>query len=114
MISLMCGVPSLAIGLGSLVLLTSYLIHRPIGPPGLHQIEWFRVHPTSPTLVSLVLPSGDLLVILGAGVWCGGIGIYLARRRRPHRRATTSIAGMMTCATAMVLAWILFAWAATW
>ena len=85
-ISLMCGVPSLAIGLGSLVLLASYLIHRPIGPSGLHEVEWFRVSPSSPTLVSLVLPSGDLLVMLGAGVWCGGIGISVIPSWRPRWR----------------------------
>jgi hypothetical protein len=40
-ISLMGGAPSLTIGLGSLVLLASYLLRRPIGPPGLYRVEWF-------------------------------------------------------------------------
>jgi hypothetical protein len=113
-ISLMCGVPSLTIGLGSLVLLASYLIHRPIGPPSLYEVEWFRARPSSPTFVSLVLPSGDLLLMLAAGLWCGGFGIYFARCRRPYRRATTSIVGMTTCATAFVLTWLLITRAATW
>jgi hypothetical protein len=114
-ISLMCGVPSLTIGVGLTVLLVSYLLHRPIGSPSLYEIKWYRLYPSSEqNLVSLVVPSGDFLVMLAGGAWCGGIGIYLARRRHPGRSATTSIGGMITCATALVVAWFLIVRAATW
>jgi hypothetical protein len=118
--SLMAGVPSLAIGLVSSVLLASYLLQRPFGPPGLYRVERFPAVRSPVTgqaigqsTVSLVLPSSTLLGMLVAGAWCGGLGIILDCRRGHRRRATTSIAGTIACAAAFLLAWIASAWAAS-
>jgi len=116
MISLMCGAPSFSVGVGSLILLVSYMIDRPIGPPALYTIEWLPVVRSAATgsavgmpAFTVVLPSAELLGMLVAGIWCGGLGIVIAGSRRPYRRATTSIVGVVICTTAFVLAWFLFA-----
>jgi hypothetical protein len=118
--SLMGGVPSLAIGAVSLVLLASYLTQQPIGPPELYRVEEFPVYispetgkPMGNLTVKLVFPSARLLGMLVAGVWCGVLGIIFGRRRGRHYRVTTSLAGTLTCAGAFLLAWIAAAWGAS-
>ena len=119
MASLMGGVPSLAIGLVSLVLLASYLVQRPIGPPDCYRIE--RIPARSPVtgepmgnvVVQLVVPSSRLLGLLAGGACCGALGIVYGRRRGRDYRITTSLAGTLTFAGAFLLAWFLIAWAAS-
>jgi hypothetical protein len=120
LVSLMGGVPSLAIGLVSLVLLASYLIQQPIGPPDLYRVEKYPDYrspetgqPIGNVMISLFFPSARLLGMLVAGVWCGVLGIIFGRRRGRHYRVTTSLAGTLTCAGAFLLAWIAAAWGAS-
>jgi hypothetical protein len=116
--SLICGAPSLGIGLISLVLIASYLGGYPIGPPTFYEIELYPLAAYDPTsgqrskLFSHILPSREMLGMLIAGTWSGGLGILISRRRRPYRHATTSIAGMITCGMAFFLVWILIIQAA--
>jgi hypothetical protein len=119
-ISLMCGAPSLTIGLVTLVLLASYLLACPIGPRQFYRIERFATLSSSSAtfseadrtyMISLVLPSPALLCLLACGLWCGGLGVYLVGRL-PRRWPVTSLAGTITCGLALVLAWLLIAWAA--
>ena len=101
------------------MLLASYVIDQPIGPPGLYRFEWYYyIRPSGPTIPSgaplfrLVLPSEVLLGMLVAGVWCGGLGIFITHHRRRDRWAITSIAGSIACGAAFVLAWAWISWAA--
>jgi hypothetical protein len=125
--SLMAGVPSLAIGLMGLVLIASYLIDRPVGPPQFYLQESFAVVPEPPAkasrlreglppamVVSLPLPSGLLLSVLFAGAACGAIGMIIADRLGSVRKAKTSIAGVIANGLAFLLAWISCAVAATY
>ncbi len=87
--SLMGGVPSLTIGLLAIVLIASYMLHEPVGPPGFYRVEWFPASRPSvrggtwpvPS-VSLVLPSATMFGMLAAGLWSGGLGIYAAGGHR--------------------------------
>ncbi|MFI5458705.1 MAG: hypothetical protein ACHRXM_25025 [Isosphaerales bacterium] len=119
MISLVLGVPALSIGLGAMILLSSYLAGQPIGSAEFYRIELVRVEETDSrgqivvgTPAEHILPSAQLLVMIAVGMCCGGLGIHLSRRRWRHRRVATSAAGMIACAIAFFLAWTLFAWAA--
>jgi hypothetical protein len=116
----MAGVPALTIGLLAMMVLASYMIDRPFGPPGFYRVEQFPAFRPSSSgsmtpipSVGVVLPSLELLGLLVAGAWCGCFGIYIASRRGQARRATTSIVGTIACATAFVMAWVWVAVAAT-
>jgi hypothetical protein len=114
-ISLVCGVPALSIGLGAIVLLLSYWAGRPIGATGFYRVEQVRLEETSRmgqlvvTSVERVLPSMLLLGMVAVGMCCGGIGIHLSRRRSLHRRVATSAAGVIACAIAFFLVWMMYA-----
>ena len=118
-ISLVCGVPALSIGLGAMILLSSHLGSAPTGSEKFYTFEnvgveerdrMGRIIIISPVI--RLLPSMQLLWMLCVGACLAGLGIHLSRRRWPHRRATTSIAGIIACAMAFFLAWILFVVAA--
>jgi hypothetical protein len=112
--SLMCGVPSLAMGLMALVLITSYLIDKPVGPPQFYRTHQFPYAPGSSVAVSRTLPSEVLLGILCAGALCGGIGLVIADGPGSVRQAVTSIAGIVANLLAFILAWISYAVAAAY
>ena len=75
--SLMGGVPSLTIGGLAIVLLASYMLHTPVGPPDFYRVEWFRAsRPSAPggtwpvPSVSIVLPSATMF-----GMFCAAMGV---------------------------------------
>jgi hypothetical protein len=127
-----CGAPALSIGLGSFILLVSYVADVPIGLKGFYDSVpvgrrdgMGKYSPIGPIerygrmgrVVGVyqptnILPSRQLQVMLFVGACWAGVGIYLSRRRWPHRRVTTSAAGLIVCAFAFFLAWILFVKAA--
>jgi hypothetical protein len=115
LISLMCGVPTLTLGLGAILLHLSYLVGQPIGSPEFYTVELVGVFATDPMGRSFAanpatyfVPSMLMLGVLFVGACCGGLGIHLSRRRWRHRPVTTSAAGMIACAAAFALAWLLF------
>jgi hypothetical protein len=116
--SFLCGVPSLTLGLGALILNSSYWVGQPIGLDIFYQTASIGVETTNPmgqvfvTPREFILPSALMLFMLSVGTILGGLGINEARCRGRQRKATTSVAGMITCAAALFLAWSLFAWAA--
>jgi hypothetical protein len=116
--SLLCGAPSLSIGLGAFILITSYCVGRPIGPASFYKATPIRIERTNEmgqvlvTLREYIFPSEQLVAMLFVGACLGGLGIHLARRRGRQRKATTSAADMIACAAALILAWGLLAWAA--
>jgi hypothetical protein len=118
-ISLLCGVPALTIGLGAIILLWSYLVDKPIGSAEFYQYVLISVEGTDGTGLVAVrpvqcrLPSVQLLAMLFIGVCWAGLGIHLSRRRWPQCRVCTSAAGLIACATAFCLAWLLLALAAS-
>jgi hypothetical protein len=119
LVSLLHGASSLMLGLGAFILISSYLVGRPIGPAGFYETASIRVEKTNAmgqvfvTPREYIFPSMQLLVMLFVGTCMGGLGIHLTRRRWRHRKATTSAAGMIACAAAWVLAWGILAWAAS-
>jgi hypothetical protein len=118
LVSLFCGAPTLALGVGAVILLTSYLVGRPIGSARFYTIEHVKIEETNKrgkVFVSSrehVFPSAQLLLIISAGICCGSFGIYLTRRRRRCRRATVSTTGIIVCGVAFLMAWSLFVRAA--
>jgi hypothetical protein len=115
MISLVCGVPAISIGLGAIVVLLSPLFGKaPDGSETFYEFSNVAVAErdsngwivaTKPVI--RLLPSSTLLGMLSVGMCWAGLGIYLGRRRSPHRRVTTSAAGMLACAIAFFAVWIL-------
>ena len=116
--SFLCGVPSLTLGLGALILISSYWVGKPIGLAIFYQTASIGVETTNPmgqvfvTQREYIFPSVIMLFMLLVGICLGGLGIHEARRLGRQRKATTSAAGMITCAAALFLAWSLFGWAA--
>ena len=79
--SLLFGVPSLAIAVGAMILVVSYHLVGPIGPPRFYQIELVRAvegggyvnYPRAP--FEYILPSPELVAMLLVGMVCGCLGI---------------------------------------
>jgi hypothetical protein len=116
-ISLVCGAPALSIGLGAIVLLLSYVADVPIGLKEFYKTVPVGKRDEMGLVVRIyetenILPSRQLQGMLFAGACWAGVGIYLSRRRWPHRKVTTSAAGLIVCASAYFLAWSLFVKAA--
>jgi hypothetical protein len=115
-ISLVCGVPALGIGLGAMVLLLSYLADVPIGSKNFYQIENIPVDAPRERIgqvitsnpIKRIIPSFQLQGMILVGMCSAGLGVYLSRRRWPRRRVTTSAAGIFVCAIAFFIVWILF------
>jgi hypothetical protein len=119
MISVVCGVPSVTLGLGGIVLLLSYLVGSPIGSPKFYNIEFVQVtaldtlgKPMEMRPAEFIIPSILMLWTLCLGACCGGLGIYLTRLRWRDRSARTSATGLIACSVAFALAWLLVAYAA--
>jgi hypothetical protein len=117
LISLLCGVP--AVGIGLVVLIAIILLSRPTGTNRFFIDEDVSVvERDSRGLVTYhkpataAIPSVEILGILSAGMSCAGLGIYLSRRRRPHCRVTTCKAGMISCATVFFILWLMIVLAA--
>ena len=121
-LSLIFGVPSVAIAAGAVTLLVSYMIDHPIGPAEFQEVVQVRVGAATgagPSAIGLAsarsvpytLPSMHLLGMLGVGMGLGCLGMLLGRHRR-HRGMTTCAVGAIACTLALALAWILYARAA--
>jgi hypothetical protein len=120
LVSLVCGVPALGIGLVALIAL--FLQPGP-GPMGAQRFlseadvsvverdSWGRVTYQKPAIA--ILPSTELLGMLTAGLCSAGLGVYLSRRRRPHCRVTTCKAGMIGCAVVLLILWMMVVVAAS-
>jgi hypothetical protein len=118
-ISLVCGVPALSIGLGAIVLLWLHLALLPLGSENFYKFERVGVNLYDPTgrlikvqPVDRLIPTPQLQGMLFAGMCSAGLGVHLSRWRWPHRRITTSAAGIITCALAFFAGWILIVMAA--
>jgi hypothetical protein len=116
MISLLCGVPALTLGLGALTLLLSYLVGRPIGSTQFYRVELVsRVEtnrsgePVTMNPIERIVPSGLMIGVLFVGTCCGGIGIHLTRLRWPRHPIKASAAGVILCSVAFALVLVLFA-----
>jgi hypothetical protein len=114
LVSLVCGVPALSLGLGAMILLLSYLVGVPLGPPRFYTVELAatlsidalgRTIPMKPA--ECIVPSMLMLWTLFVGGSCGGLGMYLSRIRSEHRPALTSAAGLISCSIALGLASLL-------
>jgi hypothetical protein len=115
-ISLVCGVPAVSIGIGALFVCLF------AGPPGAHRFfntqdfsiverdTWGLVMYQKPS--SATLPSTELLGMLSAGFGSAALGIYLSRRQRPQCRVTTCKAGMIVCSIIFFLLWTMIVIAA--
>jgi hypothetical protein len=119
MISLLFGVPSLTIALGTMILLLLYLVVGSIGPPRFYQVVLVPAEGTDRSGRVVVknpneytVPSMQLFGMLGVGMGCGCLGIELSRRQGAHRKVNTSLAGVIGCAIALGLAWFLYTRAA--
>ena len=121
-LSLIFGVPSLAIAAGAVTLLVSYMIDHPVGPAEFQEVvhvgvrgatgaEQSAISLASARSIPYILPSMHLLGMLGVGMGLGCLGMLLGRRRR-HRGMTTCTVGAIACTLALALAWILYARAA--
>ena len=93
-ISLICGVPALGIGLGAMVLLLSYLADVPIGSKNFYQVEnipvevpreWIGQVITS-IPIKRIIPSVQLQGMILVGMCSAALGVYLSRRRWPRRQ----------------------------
>jgi hypothetical protein len=115
-ISVVCGIPALAIGLGTIILLLAHLSGVPTGSEILYKFELVAVEARDGAgqviegvkPVTRLLPSVQLLAMLFGATCSAGLGINLSRRRGRRRRVTTSAAGLIACAMAFFLVWILF------
>jgi hypothetical protein len=108
--SVLVGVPSLAIGLGGIILLLSLLVGKPIGALLFYDVE--RVPVVSKDAMGRkfeekpaeqMVPSIGLIVALCVGAFLGGMGIYLSRADKKIRSARTSVSGLIACTVALVL-----------
>ena len=118
--SLMCGVPSLAIGLGAGA--DRVRSDRHSGRRRrFYDVQWSPDITTGTlmagpvpagTVVCVAMPSPLLLLLLLVGVICGGVGMVIADERGAGQ-AVTCIAGVIACAAALVLAYISYMVAAT-
>ena len=107
LVSLACGVPSLTVGLGALILLSSYLARMPIGSSQFYRVQALgRAAP-----VRYFFPSTELLWGVTIGTWCAGLGIYVSRRRYRDRKISICAAGLSVCGLAFLVSWLMLAWA---
>jgi hypothetical protein len=116
MISLVCGVPSLTLGIGGLILLLSFVGGMPVGSGKFHNVELVTddakdVLGNSITTkpMEYIVPSHLMLWTLWLGACSGGLGMHLTRLRWANRSARTSASGLIVCSLAYALSWLLFA-----
>jgi hypothetical protein len=119
MISLILGVPAAGIGL---VVLIAIFVRPDQGLSGTRRFfaeedvsvveRDIRGLVTYQRPRTAIVPSTELLGILSAGLSCASLGIYLSRRRRPYCRVTTCKAGMIACASAFFILWLMIVVAA--
>jgi hypothetical protein len=118
MSSLMFGVPSLAIGLGGIILILSCLSGKPVGSQAFYdlaivpgEVRDARGTPFKARPAEYIVPSVGLLLALCLGAFWGGFGLYLSREEERNLPARTSAAGLILCSTALTLSCLLYAWA---
>jgi hypothetical protein len=116
MVSFVCGVPSLTLGIGGMILLFSYVVGMPIGSQQFYNVELVSddakdalgkrilMKPTE-----YIVPSTLMLWMLWLGACCGGLGMHLTRVRWANRSARTSASGLIACSAAFALSWLLYA-----
>jgi hypothetical protein len=116
MISFACGLPSVAIGIGGMILLISFVLGMPLGSPEFHTVQFVRNEATDamgkPILMNpseYIVPSTLMLWALWLGACCGGLGMQLTRVRWPNRSAKTSAIGLVACSVAFALSWLMHA-----
>jgi hypothetical protein len=115
-ISLACGVPALSVGLGAMLLLLTHLVYVPAGSERFYVfVEVGRKTDSAGQIApraNRLLPTMQLQGMLFVGACAAALGIHLSRRRWPHRRVTTSAAGLIACALAFCAGWVLWVAAA--
>jgi hypothetical protein len=114
LVSLLCGVPAVGIGLVALIAL---FLQPGGGPMGVKRFfseeDVSVVERDKRGLVTYqkpaiaMLPSAVFSGMLSAGLCSAALGVYLSRRRRPHCRVTTCEAGMIVCAIAFFIQWMI-------
>jgi hypothetical protein len=116
MSSLVVGVPSLAIGLGGIILLLSCLLGKPVGShafydlaPASDEVKDDRGTPFNARPAEYIVPSFGLLLALCLGTFWGGFGIYLGRKEEGNLPARISAAGLILCSAALALSCLLYA-----
>jgi hypothetical protein len=116
MASFACGVPSVALGIGGMILLISYVAGVPVGSQEFYNVEVVRNEakdamgkPILMTPSEYIVPSTLMLWTLWLGACCGGLGMHLTRCRWPNRSAKTSASGLIACSVAFALSWLLYA-----
>ncbi len=116
MISLVCGVPSLTLGIGGMILILSFVGGTPVGSRQFHNVELVtddakddvgNLITTKPR--EYIVPSHLMLWTLWLGACCGGLGMHLTRLRWANRSAKTSASGLIACSLAYALSWLLYA-----
>ena len=113
LISLLCGVPALICGFGVSILMLSYLIWSPIGPPDFYeviQIPYEGVTASGnpyPALAPRIVPSPGLLGTLLLWVAICSVAIFAIRQYWPRRRVNFAAAGLLMCLFAFALGWLL-------
>ncbi len=120
LLSWLCGVPAITIGVGAIWILLSQLGDDPIGSD-----TFFRSEPVGVTerrltgeavgvsTVNRSIPSMQFLGMVTLGVFFAGVGIFASRLRSPDCKTVVSAIGLICCVLAFVLAWIFFAVAAS-
>lgn len=118
--SIVLGVTSLSIGLGALILLSSYLMDRPIASSEFYAVELVKVvdqdasgKPIVMNPVKRIVPSMTMIWALFFGACNGGLGIHLSLTESNDRKATTSAAGLLACSLAFALVLVLVGLAAS-
>jgi hypothetical protein len=112
LVSLVCGVPAMGIGLFALIALFLQSVPGPMGVKQFFSEEDVSVvERDNRGLITYrkpaiaILPSAVFLGILSAGLCSAALGVYLSRRRRPHCRVTTCKADMIVCAIVFFIQW---------
>jgi hypothetical protein len=120
LLSWLCGVPAITIGVGAIWILLSQLGEEPIGSETFFRSESVGVterrltgEAVGASTVNRSIPSMQFLGMVTLGGCVAGVGIFASRLRSPDCKTVVSAIGLIACVLAFVVAWIFFAVAAS-
>ena len=112
--SMLVGVASLSMGLGTTLVLLSCWLGKPYGAEDLFEKSIVVVHVRAPdgavignSVETRLMPSWQLMSILLVGGCLAGAGIAVGRMQYPPRRVIVSGIGLAVCVAGSIVGWVL-------